>query len=274
LVVARGGTSATHAFDLSTGRIAVREEGDSNAAYYFGPAPRRYRRPESDPVASESGALLSTWTPAYLDGVVFPAVPLRIEPLPGTREMLVALEDGEVWTLVPTEDPIPRWRTDATVVSIRASQSGNAVVIGTSDGRLFVLDTTSWAEVYSTQFDGSIRDVAISDDGTKAAASAAPAGVVIVDVAEGRELVVLDRLRGRRVDFSPDGEHLVVGASDGTAWFLDLRALAWTVVPVSTTELARALYSPDGAVVAFADRRGDVYVVDAALIASSLPAAR
>jgi eukaryotic-like serine/threonine-protein kinase len=269
LLVAGGSTSASIAFDLAARRIMVRDEGGSDAALGYGPSVSGQPSAESDPVVSEFGALVHSWTPDYLEGVVFPAVPLRVEPLPGTDTMLAALENGEVWTLALAEDPIRRWQLDGTIVGMRASQRGNNAVIGTSDGRLVVLDTSSWAEVYSTQLDGSIRDVAISDDGTKVAASAAPAGLIVADVAERRELVTFDRLRGRRVDFSADGEHLVVGAGDGTAWFLDLRALAWTIVPVSLAELRTALYSPDGAVVAFADRRGAVFLLDAGSIAAS-----
>lgn len=111
------------------------------------------------------------------------------------------------------------------LTTVAYSPDGRAVAVGSSDGRLRVLEVATWTELFAARFGSStVHDIRYSRCGSFLATGTADGHVRVFEASGAVKLdVVVPSARSvLSVSFSPDADRVAVGTHDGVLRILDL----------------------------------------------------
>jgi len=226
--------------------------------------------------AGGDGRLL-LWTPDQADPQLVTQLsrPLAsIEVLRQDDSVIVAERGGSVWQ-VSTRSQGRQVQVRAghgeAVSRLVASDDGQWVGVGTSEGDVVLYPTATWKPISLIKTRGSIRNIAFSPD------------MSLVSVLSEDEVAYLLPFPGRPVAsgfhhwrslalpargsrFSPDGRFLAITTSDGGVFFYSLLRGTWRYVALPVADVFFGGFSPDGSLYATADSGAHITLFDATRI--------
>jgi WD40 repeat protein len=228
--------------------------------------------------AGEDGRLL-VWS---VDGTDFSVLLEHRAPLAGVEvlsrndHVVVNDTEGSLWD-VSLRGEIRQVRAaDGTIITtLRASDDGSYVAVGTDTGMVTIYETSRWSVIKQVQVDGSIHRIAF-DPMNRDVLVASEAGhtqfghVRLVALGMERAFSWHDVLaEARGITYSPDGETIGFVCKDGGTWLYTVRGDRWVYARDHDAEASDGKFSPDGKQFVTTDRRGVVVVRD---VASTLAA--
>lgn len=173
------------------------------------------------------------------------------------------LGTGAVQQTIRTADP------PADIWWLDISPDDGQVAVGCADGTLRILDLQDWQWVGRpiAAHQREVEGVRFSPDGTVLGTCGNDGGVKLWRTSDWQPLWHQDRLAGkcRTVEFSPDGQRLVHGNSDGSAHVRSVRDGRLLLPPLAghRGRVMSAAYSPDGTRLYTGAEDGTVKVWDA-----------
>jgi RNA polymerase sigma factor (sigma-70 family) len=163
-------------------------------------------------------------------------------------------------------------RDGASMQAVAVSPDGKIAVVATFSGTLKIVDLQTQTIHRTVKIDG-VAGLSIAPDG-KTLAVATSKGIVLLDLASGKEVKRLEPGLARQVVFAPDGKSIWVGCDGGDSWKKDNRPgtiSRWdfktgTALETFKTVPGRLLslaISPDGKTLASGGHRGGPFLWDA-----------
>jgi WD40 repeat protein len=300
--VGGGAASELHGHSALVAATRVAPDGSSFLSYSYDGTVRVWRAADSTPSrrfaehagmvadveyvehgrrivsVSEDGRLLA-WSP---DGTDVAELFKHTSPLAGVEvlhddHVVINDVEGSLWDIsLRGEIKKVRDPDGATITTLRASDDGSYVAIGTETGVVAIYETSRWRLVKRISVEGSIHRLAFDplnrDLLVASEAGHAQFGHVRFVALGGRRTAAWQDViaEARGITYAPDGETIGFVCKDGGTWLYSLRGDLWAYARDHDAEATGGRFSPDGKLFVTTDRRGVVVVRD---VAATLAAA-
>jgi WD40 repeat protein len=151
------------------------------------------------------------------------------------------------------------------------SSDGQFLIVGSSQGAVYLYDTQSLQEHAVATFTSDIWSVAISASNDQIAVIAEHSAHIIDlttivnrSAAGARMRITWDNvnLRPRSVSFSKDGNWVSMTCEDGTVWFYHVQTKRWTNIRLSKANIFWGEFSDDSQRFLTTDSTGQVVIIE------------